>query len=31
MGKLHPLLIPENRWDIVSIDFISELPEITWL
>jgi len=27
MGELHPLLIPENRWDTVSVDFISELPE----
>jgi len=27
MGELHPLPIPENRWDTVSVDFISELPE----
>jgi len=27
MGELHPLPIPENRWDTVSIDFISKLPE----
>jgi len=27
MGELHPLLIPENCWDTVSVDFISELPE----
>jgi len=28
IGKLHPLLIPENRWDTVSVNFISELPEL---
>jgi len=27
IGKLHPLPIPENHWDTVSIDFISELPK----
>jgi len=27
MGKLHPLPIPENRWDMVSVNCISELPE----
>jgi len=27
MGELHPLLIPENCWDTVSIDFISKLPK----
>jgi len=27
MSKLHPLPIPENRWDIVSVNFISELPK----
>jgi len=27
MGELHPLPIPENHWDTVSVDFISELPE----
>jgi hypothetical protein len=26
-GELHPLPIPENRWDILSVDFISELPD----
>jgi len=26
-GELQPLPIPEERWDIISIDFISELPE----
>jgi hypothetical protein len=25
IGELHLLLIPENRWDIISIDFIGEL------
>jgi len=28
MGKLHPLPIPENCWDTVSVDFISKLPEL---
>jgi len=27
IGKLHPLPIPENRWDTVSINFISKLPK----
>jgi len=27
MGELHPLPIPENCWDTVSINFISELPK----
>jgi hypothetical protein len=26
-GELHPLPIPENRWDVLSVDFISELPD----
>jgi hypothetical protein len=26
-GELHPLPIPEARWDIVSVDFITELPD----
>jgi len=26
-GELHPLPIPESRWDIISVDFIGELPE----
>ena len=26
-GELQPLLILEERWDIISVDFISELPE----
>jgi hypothetical protein len=25
-GKLHPLPIPEAQWDIVRVDFITELP-----
>ena len=26
-GKLQPLPILEERWDVISVDFISELPE----
>jgi len=26
-GELQPLLIPEECWDVISVDFISELPE----
>ena len=26
-GELQPLPIPEARWDTISVDFISELPE----
>jgi hypothetical protein len=26
--ELHPLPIPENRWDIISVDFIGELPDL---
>ena len=26
-GELHPLPIPEARWDVVSVDFIIELPD----
>ena len=26
-GELQPLLILEEHWDVISIDFISELPE----
>jgi len=25
--ELQPLPIPEERWDVISVDFISELPE----
>ena len=25
-GELHPMPIPDTPWDIVSINFISELP-----
>jgi len=27
VGELQPLAIPEERWDTISVDFISELPE----
>jgi hypothetical protein len=27
LGKLYPLPVPEARWDIVSVDFIVELPD----
>ena len=26
-GELQPLPIPEERWDVISVDLISELPE----
>jgi len=26
VGKLHPLQIPDSRWDMLSVDFIMELP-----
>jgi len=26
VGKLHPLWIPDSRWDTLSIDFVIELP-----
>ena len=28
MGKLHPLPIPKERWSVVSVDFIFELPDV---
>ena len=27
VGKLQLLLVPEDHWNTISIDFISELPE----
>jgi len=27
-GELHPLPDPENQWDVISVDFITELPEL---
>jgi len=27
VGELQPLAIPEEHWDTISVDFISELPE----
>jgi Integrase core domain len=27
IGKLHPLPVPDAPWDVVSVDFISKLPE----
>jgi len=26
VGKLHPLWIPDSRWDTLSVDFVVELP-----
>jgi hypothetical protein len=28
LGKLHPLLVPKAHWDVVSVDFIIELPDL---
>src|SRR5271170_2015242 len=25
--ELHPLPVPDNPWDVISVDFITELPE----
>jgi transposase InsO family protein len=27
IGELHPLPTPESRWDVISVDFIVELPD----
>src|SRR5271163_1772770 len=27
IGELHPLLVPDSPWDVISVDFITELPE----
>ena len=27
VGKLHPSPVPDAPWDVISVDFISELPE----
>src|SRR5271154_2234029 len=27
MGEFHPLPVPDSPWDVISVDFISELPE----
>ena len=27
IGELNPLPVPEGRWEVVSVDFITELPE----
>jgi hypothetical protein len=26
-GELHPLPTSESHWDVISVDFISELPD----
>ena len=26
VGELHPLWIPDSRWDMLSVDFVMELP-----
>ena|ERR1700720_4685238 len=27
LGELHPLTIPKSRWEVISVDFIVELPD----
>ena len=27
MGELHLLTIPESQWQVISVDFIRELPD----
>src|SRR5271170_1041850 len=27
IGELHPFPVPDNPWDVISVDFITELPE----
>jgi hypothetical protein len=27
-GELHPLAVPEEQWDVVSVDFITKLPHL---
>ena len=26
-GELHPLKVPEEHWDVMSVDFITKLPD----
>ena len=28
MGELHPLAIPDSRWEVISVDFIRELLDV---